>query len=193
MSKMTVRMILQSLRKCFQFIGGQGLIFGAIGEITGSTNVNMSYSRFTAAIEIAHKVTIVGWPSDIDRVSPQSLTKAGQIKDLYLAWKDGSAHWRKLSAVEHRMRIQDAEEDDPKLRKKRADAGGKHKRRREVDEEEPEAPPSKKSKKDKQQQKKDGRKRKDHRGVGYANDGSQELDGSPVRKAKNKKPSVKKR
>ncbi|KAF9059082.1 hypothetical protein BDP27DRAFT_1431880 [Rhodocollybia butyracea] len=126
MNKDTVHMILQSLR-----------------EITGVQNILMSYSRFDAAIVVPYKVKVVGWPEDIDFASPQTLTRADPTKRLHDAWKDGIAHWCKLTASEHRAAVQKLEDaTNPRPQKQRSDVGGLHKRKRQsmavVDDEESE-------------------------------------------------------
>lgn len=53
----------------------------------------MVYSKYDETIVAVHKVTIDNWPSDIPRVSPQSLTKAEDVKELYDAWVEGQTVW----------------------------------------------------------------------------------------------------
>lgn len=62
----------------------------------------MAYSKFEESIVTVHKVTIEGWPDDVPRVSPQSLTKAEDVKELYDAWTEGQTAWRKLTTKEVR-------------------------------------------------------------------------------------------
>ena len=60
----------------------------------------MAYSKYKENIVAIYKVVIDGWPEDIPRVSPQSLTKVHDVKDLYEAWSEGHAAWRKLTSKE---------------------------------------------------------------------------------------------
>lgn len=58
----------------------------------------MAYSKYEESIVAVYKVVIDGWPEDIPWVSPQSLTKVEDVKELYEVWSEGQACWRKLTS-----------------------------------------------------------------------------------------------
>lgn len=95
----------------------------------------MLYSKYEESIVAVHKVAIEGWPVDIPRVSPQSLSKIEDVKDLYDAWSEGQACWRKLKSKEIReIRAQrDPLEGRVKQSKKGCSSGAQQKRAREHD------------------------------------------------------------
>lgn len=78
-----------------------------VEEVSGVKGLTMSYSKYEETIVTLHKVAIDGWPADVPRVSPQSLTKVEDVKDLYEAWSEGQTAWQKLTIKEIReMRCQ---------------------------------------------------------------------------------------
>lgn len=98
-----------------------------IEEITGITNLTMSYASFAKKIVVPYKVNITGWPEDVPRSYPQRLA-ADQTKSLYDAWSTGAAHWYRMTAAEARSYQNKAEKNgelEPTVRKKRSDAGTK--------------------------------------------------------------------
>ncbi|KAE9392706.1 hypothetical protein BT96DRAFT_944436 [Gymnopus androsaceus JB14] len=78
------------------------LINRCLEEITGVKDLVMAYSKYKKNIVAIYKVVIDGWPEDIPCVSPQLLTKVDNMKDLYEAWSEGHAAWRKLTSKEVR-------------------------------------------------------------------------------------------
>lgn len=112
----------------------------SVEEISGVKGLTMSYSKYEESIVAVHKVAIEGWPVDIPRVSPQSLTKVEDVKDLYDAWSDGQTSWRKLTVKEIReiKGKRDGLEERIKQPKKGRSSGGKQKRTRDEDSDEDE-------------------------------------------------------
>ncbi|KAE9395677.1 hypothetical protein BT96DRAFT_942288 [Gymnopus androsaceus JB14] len=115
------------------------LILNSLRQITGITNIQMSYARYDESIRAAQGVMIEGWPEDIEFRSPANIKRALDAKTLYDAWKSGKAFWRAMTAVEKRVLKEELAERDPAVRAKRSDTGGKHRRHgRAVEEEEEE-------------------------------------------------------
>lgn len=102
MAKATVKLINRGLGTCFISLC---IVYNLIlysEEITGVKGLTMAYSKYEETIIAVHKVCIEGWPSDVPRVSPQSLSKVEDLKELYDAWSEGQAAWRKLTSKEIR-------------------------------------------------------------------------------------------
>ncbi|KAE9385584.1 hypothetical protein BT96DRAFT_1006917 [Gymnopus androsaceus JB14] len=110
------------------------LINCGLQEITGIKGLSMSYSKFKESIIILHKVTIDGWPDDIPRVSPQSLTKVEDVKDLYKAWSEGQAAWQKLTSKENQD-LKEKREPAGRVKPVKSKQGGSCKRKRAQEEE----------------------------------------------------------
>lgn len=119
-----VRMITQGLRKLFFLSTLYRLIFHlyCLEELTGVSNLTMSYLSFAKKIAIPYKVNIAGWPDDVPRAYPQRLT-AEQTKTLYDAWKTAQARWYRMTAAEARLYEKQAEKNgdlEVRARKKRS-------------------------------------------------------------------------
>lgn len=76
--------------------------FHYIEEITGVKDLIMAYSKYEESIAAVYKVVIDGWPEDIPWVSPQSLTKVEDVKELYEVWSEEQACWQKLTSKQVR-------------------------------------------------------------------------------------------
>lgn len=100
MAKATVKLINRGLGMCFISCC---IVYNLIlysEEITGVKGLTMAYSKYEETIIAVHKVCIKGWPSDVPQVSPQLLSKVEDLRELYDAWSEGQAAWRKLTLKE---------------------------------------------------------------------------------------------
>ncbi|KAJ3832905.1 hypothetical protein F5878DRAFT_646390 [Lentinula raphanica] len=126
--KMGTRKLYQSemLAEIVRLIG-QGL-----REITGISDLTMSYSKYDKLIVIPYKVRLLGWPEDVPFSYPHKL-HADEIKTLFDSLSNGTTHWQRMAAFEHRHYINELEKAgklDPQQRPQRSDAGKSHKKRR---------------------------------------------------------------
>lgn len=164
----------------------------------------MAYSKFEESIVAVHKVTIDGWPSDVPRVSPQSLTKAEDVKDLYDAWVEGQTAWRKLTSKEIQemknvrdlsvARVKSAEKSQAKRKRKQVEGDEegpmgdeKVKKKKKVVTKEPQSSAGEKGKEKRKENQKENRGKKKHLEDGELSVKPRTL---PARKAKGKSGAI---
>ncbi|KAL7279279.1 hypothetical protein ACG7TL_007120 [Trametes sanguinea] len=103
-------------------------------DITGDDAAVMSYVQYTRDIQLKYGVSLLGWTHE-KWSNPSELGNALEpLKTLYDALKDGSCHFKRLTASEKAVIQQEYDEDLQKghasARKRRSDAGQKRKRAR---------------------------------------------------------------
>ncbi|KAI0684584.1 hypothetical protein BC835DRAFT_1254788, partial [Cytidiella melzeri] len=70
-------------------------------DITGDSNIKMSYTKFHELIVERHKVDIQGWPAELKFVNPSELSdKMAPLQNLFDALTNGACKFIKLSANE---------------------------------------------------------------------------------------------
>ncbi|KAJ3871689.1 hypothetical protein F5051DRAFT_445928 [Lentinula edodes] len=92
-----------------------------LSEITGIRDLPMNYISSKTAICIPHKVSVIGWPTNIPWKYPQKLA-VEEVRALHASWNDGKTHWYHMTASEHRSLVCCLTSEgklDPKERKKR--------------------------------------------------------------------------
>ncbi|KAJ3720184.1 hypothetical protein C8R42DRAFT_722833 [Lentinula raphanica] len=107
------------------------LISQGLREITGISDLTMSYSKYDKLIVIPYKVRLLGWPEDVPFSYPHKL-HAEEIKILFDSLVSGVTHWQRMAAFEHRRYLTELEKDgklDSQHCPTRSDAGKSHKRR----------------------------------------------------------------
>ncbi|KAJ3928831.1 MAG: hypothetical protein NXY57DRAFT_1041316 [Lentinula lateritia] len=101
-------------------------------RITGVDNIRMNYPNLRTKISAKYKVKIVGWPADVDVMSPREITDPAKLDAVYDAWRSSSAYWSIMDKQEYKKFMAQLERDKTAglqvevPRKVRSDRGGTH-------------------------------------------------------------------
>ncbi|KAJ3898119.1 hypothetical protein F5879DRAFT_995137 [Lentinula edodes] len=107
-------------------------ILDSLARITGVDNIRMNYPNFRTKISAKYKVKIVGWPTDVDLMSPRDIIDPAKLDAVYDAWRSGSAYWSIMDKREYKKFMAQLEKDKAAgvqvevPRKVRSDRGGTH-------------------------------------------------------------------
>ncbi|KAF8824104.1 hypothetical protein HHX47_DHR9000002 [Lentinula edodes] len=107
-------------------------ILESLARITGVDNIRMNYPNFRTKISAKYKVKIVGWPEDVDLMSPRDITDPAKLNAVYDAWRSGSAYWSIMDKREYKKFMAQLENDKAAgvqveiPCKTRSDRGGTH-------------------------------------------------------------------
>ncbi|KAJ3766068.1 hypothetical protein FB446DRAFT_708937 [Lentinula raphanica] len=99
------------------------LISQGLCEITGISNLTMSYSKYDKLIVIPYKVRLLGWPEDVPFSYPHKL-HVEEIKTLFDSLMAAFEYRRYITELENNGKL------DSQQRPLRSDARKSHKRRR---------------------------------------------------------------
>ncbi|KAJ7573042.1 hypothetical protein C8J56DRAFT_1066968 [Mycena floridula] len=102
------------------------IILSNLCYITRMKDVQMSYTNYDRDIIVAHKVHLIGWPTQVPFGAPSTLTRTGDVRDLLQALESGSCRWAKVNKDELRAAQSRVDAQEPKKRKERSDVGGNH-------------------------------------------------------------------
>ncbi|KAJ3925386.1 MAG: hypothetical protein NXY57DRAFT_1044144 [Lentinula lateritia] len=101
-------------------------------QITGVDNIRMNYPNLRTKISAKYKVKIVGWPADVEVMSPREITDPAKLDAVYDAWRSSSAYWSIMDKQEYKKFMAQLERDKTAglqvevPRKVRSDRGGTH-------------------------------------------------------------------
>ncbi|KAJ3737935.1 hypothetical protein EV360DRAFT_671, partial [Lentinula raphanica] len=68
----------------------------------------MSYSKYDKLIVIPYKVQLLEWPKEVPFSYPHKL-HVDEIKKLFNSLVNGSTHWQRMAAFEHRHYVTELE------------------------------------------------------------------------------------
>ncbi|KAJ3730312.1 hypothetical protein C8R42DRAFT_637086 [Lentinula raphanica] len=74
------------------------IIVQGLRDVTGNPKLNIEYNHYEYLIVYEYGVQLMGWPSDVEMISPHKLTAPDAIK-VYQAVESRSCQWRKVDGV----------------------------------------------------------------------------------------------
>ncbi|KAJ4497363.1 hypothetical protein C8R41DRAFT_865438 [Lentinula lateritia] len=86
-------------------------ILESLARITGVDNIRMNCPNFRTKISAKYKVKIVGWPEDVDLMSPRDITDPAKLDAVYDAWRSGSAYWSIMDKRDYKTFMAQLEND----------------------------------------------------------------------------------